>query len=317
MAEAIVYNEFGGPEVLELVHIPDAQAMPGELLIRVEAVGVNPIDWKLRSALRPSAPITEPRRIGGDGAGVITAVGEGVIGFRIGDPVAFFGATGSYASSVSIPASQVHPRPAGVSASQGAALGIPAGTAWQALRSLAVGESDTLLVHGGSGAVGQAIIQFATLSGARVIATSSPRRFDRVRSLGAIAIEYGDGLADRVRAVAPDGVTVAIDAAGTDEAIAVSLELVSDRSRIATIVRGRDAAGFGIRAFQGGAPDPLSAAEIRWREEAFPLALALMAADRFSVELGPSFALADAAEAHRMLESGVQGKIVLLPQRPQ
>ncbi|MEV8266001.1 NADP-dependent oxidoreductase [Microbacterium sp. NPDC076911] len=313
MAEAIVYREFGGPEVLELAHVPEAQAAPGELVIRVEAVGVNPIDWKLRSALRPSPPITEPRRIGGDGAGVITAVGEGVIGFRVGDPVAFFGATGAYASSVNIPASQVHPRPAGVSAAQGAALGIPAGTAYQALRSLAVGESDTLLVHGGSGAVGQAIIQFATLACARVIATSSSRRFDRVRALGAVAVEYGDGLAERVRAVAPDGVTAAIDAAGTDEAIAVSLELVSERNRIATIVRGRDAAGFGIRAFQGGAPDPLSAAELRWREEAFPVALALMAAGRFSVELGPSFALADAAEAHRVLESGVQGKIVLLP----
>jgi NADPH2:quinone reductase len=313
MTSAIAYTEFGNPEVLHEIRVADPVPGEGEVLVRVAAAGVNPIDAKLRSGARPSAPIVEPRRVGADGAGVVTAVGDGVDGFRAGDAVVFTGATGAYADEVAVTASQVFARPSRVSAAEGAALGIPVGTAYQTLRSLGVGAADTLLVHGGSGAVGQAIIQFAVLWGATVIATSSERRFDRVRELGAAPVAYGEGLADRVRAAAPRGVTVAIDAAGTDEALAVSLELVDDRQRVATLVRGKDAAGLGIRAFSGGSPQPLTAQQQAWRSEAVPVALALMAAGAFSVELGPSFALADAADAHRAVESGVDGKITLVP----
>ena len=313
MTTAIVYTEFGGPEVLHEIPLPEPVPGPEEVAIRVTAAGVNPIDAKLRSGARPSGEITEPRRVGGDGAGVVIAVGDEVDGFRGGDPVVFAGASGAYATEVAVPATRVFARPPQVSAAEGAALGIPVGTAYQALRSLAVGNGDTLLVHGGSGAVGQALIQLAALWGASVIATSSERRFDRVSALGATPVAYGDGLADRVRDVAPHGVTVAIDAAGTDEALQTSIELVTDPQRIATLVRGRDAAGLGIRAFSGGSPQPLTAQQQVWRTEAVPVAVALMAAGRFSVELGPSFALADAADAHRAIEAGVDGKITLVP----
>ncbi|MBW9110905.1 NADP-dependent oxidoreductase [Microbacterium trichothecenolyticum] len=313
MTTAIAYAEFGGPEVLHEIPVPEPVAGAGQLVIRVTAAGVNPIDVKLRSGRRASAEITEPRRIGSDGAGVVTGVGEGVDGFRVGDPVVFASAAGAYATDIAVPASRVFPRPPQVSAAHGAALGIPVGTAYQALRSLAVSSDDTVLVHAGSGAVGQALIQFAVLWGATVVATSSEGRFDRVRELGALPVAYGEGLIDRVREAAPQGVTVAVDAAGTDEALDTSLELVADRQRIATLVRGRDAAGRGIRAFSGGSPEPLTAQQQAWRTEAVPVALALIAAGRFSVELGPSFALADAAEAHRAIESGVAGKITLVP----
>jgi NADPH:quinone reductase-like Zn-dependent oxidoreductase len=313
MAHAIVYSEVGGPEVLRLVDIDVPTPGEGQVSVRVEAAGVNPIDGKLRSGLRGSGPLSAPRRIGNDGAGVVTAVGAGVDGFRPGDEVVLSGASGLYATDVVVKAASVHPRPPQVSAAEAAALGIPVGTAYQSLRSLAVGPSDTLLVHAGSGAVGQAAIQFAVLWGATVIATSSPGRFDRLRSLGALPVAYGDGLEDRVRAAAPQGVTVALDGAGTDEAIETSLALVADRARIATIVRGRDAAAFGIRAFSGGSPEPLTPQQQAWRGEAVPVALALLAAGRFSVEVGPEFALADAADAHRLLASGAQGKITLVP----
>ena len=313
MAEAIAYTEFGGPEVLTLIDIPTPSPGPGEIAVRVEAAGVNPIDGKLRAGLRASAEITEPRRAGGDGAGIVTAIGDEVDGFRVGDAVVVFSAAGAYATDIVVRAENAQPRPPQVSAAEGAALGIPVGTAYQSLRSLAVGPADTLLVHAGSGAVGQAAIQFAVLWGATVIATASERRFDRIRELGATPVAYGEGLADRVRAVSPQGITVALDAAGTDEAINASLELVSDHARIATIVRGRDAASFGIRAFQGGAPVPLPDRALAWRREALPVTLALMAAGRFSVELGPSFPLADAAAAHRAMEGGTDGKITLIP----
>ncbi|MEV5068617.1 NADP-dependent oxidoreductase [Microbacterium sp. LMI12-1-1.1] len=313
MTTAIAYTEFGGPEVLHEIPVPERAPRTGEVAIRVTAAGVNPIDAKLRSGARPSGEITEPRRVGGDGAGVVIAVGDEVDGFRAGDPVVFAGASGAYATEVVVAADRVFARPPQVSAAEGAALGIPVGTAYQALRSLGVGSGDTLLVHGGSGAVGQALIQFAVLWGATVIATSSERRFDRVSALGAIPVSYGDGLADRVREVAPHGVTAAIDAAGTDEALQTSVELVPDRQRIVTLVRGRDAGGLGIRAFSGGPPLPLTAQQQAWRTEAVPVAVALMAAGRFSVELGPSFALVDAADAHRAIEAGVDGKITLVP----
>lgn len=313
MATAIVYTEIGGPEILRPIEIPTPIPAAGQVAVRVEAAGVNPIDAKLRSGRRPSPKITEPRRVGSDGAGIVTAVGDDVDGFRIGDAVVFSGAKGAYASDIAIDASRVHSRPATVSAAQGAALGIPVGTAYQALRSLSVGPGDTLLLHAGSGAVGQAAIQFAVLWGATVIATTSDRRADTVRDLGAIPVAYGDGLADRVRSLAPGGVTAAIDAAGTDEALQTSVDLVADRTRIATLVRGRDAAALGIRAFSGGSPTPLTPQQLAWRDEAVPVALALLAAGRFSVELGPRLALADAAEAHRLIEQGTDGKVALIP----
>ncbi len=313
MTTAIAYNELGDPEVLQEISLPEPVPGTGEIAIRVAAAGVNPIDAKLRSGARASAPITEPRRVGNDGAGVVTAIGEGVDGFRIGDPVVFAGAKGAYATEVVVPAARVFPRPPQVSAAEGAALGVPVGTAYQTLRSLGVGAGDSLLVHAGSGAVGQALIQFAVLWGATVVATTSERRAGRVRELGAIPVTYGEGLADRVREAAPRGITVAIDAAGTDEALQTSLELVPDHRRIATLVRGRDAAGLGIRGFAGGSPDPLTPQQQAWRTEAVPVTIALMAAGRFSVELGPSFAFADAAEAHRAIEAGVDGKITLVP----
>ena len=313
MASAIVYSEFGGPEVLQLIDVPDPVPTEGEVAIRVEAAGVNPIEWKVRKGLRPSGALEEPRRVGGDGAGIVTAVGEGVDGFRPGDAVAFFGASGAYATDITVAAGRVHFRPPRVSAEEAAGLGIPVGTAYQALRSLGVGPGDTLLVHGGSGSVGQAAIQFAVLWGATVIATSSERRVDRVRALGATPVVYGEGLVERVRRLAPQGVTVAIDAAGTDEALQASLDLVADHDRVVTLVRGRDAASLGIRAFSGGGPVPLTAQQLAWRAEAVPVTLALLAAGRFSIELGRSFPLADAAEAHRMVEAGADGKVTLVP----
>lgn len=313
MAQAVTYSEFGGPEVLALHDIDVPEPAPGEVRLRVTAVGVNPIDHKLRAGLRPSATITKPRRIGNDGAGVVTQVGSDVEGFRVGDELVIFGARGVYATDVIATPDMLVPLPAGVSPAVGAALGIPVATAYQALRSLGVGPADTLLVHGGSGSVGQAAIQFARLRGAAVIATASEGRADRVRDLGGTPVVYGDGVAERVRSVAPQGVTVALDCAGTDEALSSSIELVADRSRIATIVRGADAAGLGIRAFSGGSPDPLTAQQLAWRAEAIPVVAALLAAGAFRVELGPELPLAAAAEAHRLVAAHTPGKIVLIP----
>ena len=313
MGTAIAYTELGGPEVLTVIDIDVPAPGPGEVAVRVEAVGVNPLDLKLRAGLRPSPPITEPRRVGSDAAGVVTAVGDGVEGYRPGDAVIVTGAQGAYATDLVVRAAHVVRRPEGVSAAQGAALGIPVGTAYQTVRSLAIGPDDTVLVHAASGSVGQAVVQFARLYGATVLGTTSDRRADRVAALGATTLPYGPDVVSRVRELAPQGVTVAIDLVGTDEALAQSIELVSDKTRIATLVRGADAAGLGIRAFSGGSPEPLTDQQKAWRGEAIPVAAALIAHGDFSVELGPQLPLADAAEAHRRVDAGADGKVVLLP----
>ena len=122
MSTAIAYTELGGPEVLTLIDIDVPAPSPGEVAVRVEAVGVNPLDLKLRSGLRVSPPITQPRRVGSDAAGVVTAVGGGVEGYRPGDAVIVWGAHGAYATDLVVPSAHVVRRPEGVSAAQGAAL---------------------------------------------------------------------------------------------------------------------------------------------------------------------------------------------------
>ena len=313
MSTAIAYTELGGPEVLTTIDIDVPAPGAGEVAVRVEAVGVNPLDLKLRSGLRPSPPITEPRRLGSDAAGIVTATGDGVEGYRPGDAVIVTGAHGAYATDLVVPASHIVRRPENVSAAQGAALGIPIGTAYPTVHSLAIGPEDTVLVHAASGSVGQAVVQFARLYGATVLGTTSDRRADRVAALGATPLPYGPGVVDRVRELAPQGVTVAIDLVGTDEALEQSIALVPDKSRIATLVRGADAAGLGIRAFSGGSPDPLTAQELAWRREAIPVAAALIAVGAFTVEIGPELPLTEASEAHRLVEKGADGKVVLVP----
>ena len=314
MARAIVYTEFGSPAVLHLIEVPDPVPARGEAVVRIEAVGANPIDAKLRSGKRPSPPITEPRAVGFDGAGVIEVLGEGVDGFAVGDRVAIRDTRGTYASALAVNAANLAELPDAVTAAEGAAIGIPAGTAYQALRSLGVTAGDVLLVHAGSGSVGQAAVQFAVAWGATVVATASPARHEQLRELGALPVAYGDGLLERVRETAPSPVTVVLDCAGTDEAIQTSLALVSDRDRIATIVRGPDAADFGIRAFSGGSPVPLTEQELAWRAEALEKTIELLASGDFTIELGPELPLAEAAQAHELMESGAaSGKIILVP----
>ncbi|WP_144797444.1 NADP-dependent oxidoreductase [Microbacterium paludicola] len=314
MARAIVYTELGSPDVLQLVEIPDPVAGPGEVVVRIEAAGVNPLDAKRRSGKRPSPPITDPRHVGFDGAGVVDSVGDGVSDFTVGDRVVIRDTVGTYASHLVVPAAHLAHLPDAVTAAEAAALPIPVGTAYQCLRSLGVGQGDTLLIHAGSGAVGQAAIQFAVAWGATVVATGSESRHEQLRDLGAIPVAYGDGLIDRVRAAVDGDITVALDCAGTDEAIRTSLDLVADRDRIATIVRGPDAADFGIRAFSGGAPEPLTEQELARRVEGLRVAIDLIAAGDFQVELGPELPLSEAAEAHRLVESHqARGKITLIP----
>jgi NADPH2:quinone reductase len=167
-----------------------------------------------------------------------------------------------------------------------------------------------VLVHAAAGGVGLMAVQLAAARGARVIGTASERHHERLRELGAEPTAYGDGLADRVRALAPGGVDAAIDCVGTDEAVDVSLELVADRDRIASIAAFQRGAEAGIRTL-GGGPGADPGTELR---DAARLQLtALVARGELRVDVRP-FALDDVAEAHREGQTGhVTGKLVLVP----
>jgi len=315
MARFVQYTTLGGPEVLELAEGPAPRAGEGEVVVEVRAVGVNPLDIKLRAGTRPSPPITSPRIPGWDASGVVSELGAGVDGWAVGDEVVVTNARGSYTTHALVPASGLTAKPRALGWVQAAGLGIPTGTAYQALRSLGVEAGMTVLVHAASGSVGQAVIQFARELGARVIGTASPANHDRVRQLGAIPVAYGEGLVDRVRAIAPDGVDRVLDGAGTDEAIEASLELVDDPRHVGTIVRGADAPRWGIQAWSGGSPIPLTEEQKALRAEGIRLAAERAAAGEFDVEIGRTLPLERAADAHRMIEDGTapRGKIVLLP----
>jgi NADPH:quinone reductase-like Zn-dependent oxidoreductase len=314
MQTVIQYTRFGGPEVLEVAEHPDPAPGEGKVLVAVRAAGVNPIDWKLREGTRASDPIEKPRRLGLDVSGVISALGDGVDGWSVGDEVVVRGASGGYASEVVASVGKLVRKPAGVSFEQAAALGIPAGTAYQVVASIGADAGDVLLIHGASGAVGQAAIQFARDRGITVVGTASASNLDRVRQLGAIALEYGDGLVERVRSAVPQGVDYVLDMAGTDAALQASFELVPDRSHIGTIVVGAKAAELGIKAWSGGSPQPLTPEEEALRAEGLEAALAGLANGTFEVEIGATYPLKDAAEAHRVGQAGeVRGKIILVP----
>jgi NADPH:quinone reductase-like Zn-dependent oxidoreductase len=313
MAQQIQHTEFGGPEVLHLVDVPQPDADTGQVVVRVHAAGVNPLDSKLRSGARPSGEITTPRVPGGDAAGEIVEVGAGVEGWRVGD-VVVQQANGAYATHTVATPQQLHRLPEGVTFEQGAAMGIPASTAYQGLVELELRAGETLLVHAGSGAVGQAAIQLAVQQGATVVATASEANHERVRELGATPVTYGPGLVDRVRDAAPAGVDVAYDCVGTEESMAASAQLVADPHRIGTIVWSDAAAALGVQGWLGGKPEPLSERTRQLRTEAYDVVLGRIAAGTFDVEIARVLPLAEAAEAQRLnVANAVRGKILLAP----
>jgi len=286
---------------------------PGEVLLDVRAAGVNPIDWKSYSGAFGTDPTRLPIRLGHEVAGVVVAVGPGVDDTPVGDEVIATGVVGGYAELVLVPAARVAPKPAQVSWAEASGLLLTGGTAVHTLEATGVGPGDVVLVHGASGSVGRFVVQLARLRGAQVVATASEATHADLRALGAVPVTYGPGLADRVRdaAGALGPVTVAIDAVGTDEALDVSVELVADRSRIATIAGFGRAGELGIQLLGAGpGADPGTAI----RAAAVQQLVELAADGLLRVKVARTYPLEDAAQAHRDSIAGhARGKLVLLP----
>ncbi|MCX2182283.1 NADP-dependent oxidoreductase [Streptomyces sp. SKN60] len=311
--EAIVYEEFGGPEVLRYedgVAVPEPG--PGEVRVEVAAVGVNPLDWKRRYGwVEQFYPTTFPAVPGLEFAGTVDAVGPGAKGpdgseLRVGDEVFGWTKTGAYAQYAL--ADIVARKPAGLSWELAASLPVAGETAARVLGLLGVRAGETLLLHGAAGAVGAVAAQLAVAAGATVIGTASERNHGFLRELGVTPVAYGEGLADRVRAAAPQGVDAVFDAAGTDN-LPVSIELTGgEKSRIVTISAPNDVAAEHGIVFSAGGTDP-SVVSRQLAEQA-----RLVVEGRLRVDVAETLPLKEAARAQELSEAGhVRGKLVLLP----
>jgi NADPH:quinone reductase-like Zn-dependent oxidoreductase len=252
-------------------------------------------------------------RLGFEVAGVVSGVGDDAEGpagpVRIGDEVLAYPVDGGYAEAVTVPASAVIPKPAEMPFEQAAGLLLTGVTAYHLVEATGVRAGDTVLVHAASGGVGLIAAQLAVERDATVIGTASERHHDRLRGHGVVPVGYGDGLADRVRDLAPGGVDVALDTVGTDEAVDTSLALVPDRDRIVSIAAFGRAEAEGYRVSGGTMP-----ASARFRDVARPRLIELAAGGQLVVPMGRTFPLTEAREALELLRSGHPGgKLALLP----
>lgn len=308
MAKKWIVSHAGGVDALELIDDDVPAPRAGEVTVQVRAAGVNPADYK-----HLSRATQFPVGLGYEIAGVISAIGTGARiasgGGAVGDEVLAFRVTGGYASAVNVPAADVFAKPANLSFPQAANLLLAGTTAAEMLHVTGVGRDEVVLVHGASGAVGVSAIQQALWRGARVIGTASAESFERVRSFGADPVAYGPGLEDRIRAIVPEGVDAVLDAAGTEEAIDVSIALLRDPTRAVTIVRGPRADAAGFTAIGGAMP--VSKA---FRDGARQGLIARAGAGELAVPVARTFPLADAKEALHLLQQGHPGgKLALIP----
>lgn len=295
---AITFAEYGGPDVLRLSEVPLPEPGPGQVRLAVRAIGVNPIDWKIRGGgMRQNFSVSFPHTPGLELAGVVDAAGEDA-GLSVGDEVFGWSETGAYAEYAL--ASVVSPKSASLSWADAAALPVAGETALRVLKLLEVANGETLLIHGASGTVGRFATQVAIAKGATVIGTAGSHSLDDLKSLGAIPVQYGDGWLDRVRDSVGGTIDAVFDASGHG-VLPESIELRGTTDRIITIADGA-AFGLGVPFSTGGAQTREILTEI-----------AGWVTDRgVRVAHGRSFPLAEAAAAQQESEAGHPGGKITL-----
>jgi NADPH:quinone reductase-like Zn-dependent oxidoreductase len=299
--KAAQFSRFGGPEVLEIVDLPDPHPGPGQIRIVVRAAGVNATDCKLRAGLLDFGAGL-PQTTGRDVAGVVDEVGEGVADVAVGDCVFGVSDDGAGAAELALLTYRA-PIPPSLGFVDAAALPVALETATRSLDQLGVGRGTRLFVNGAGGGIGSAAVQLALARGARVIGAVSAANHDYLRLLGAEPVTYGEGMAERVRALAPGGVDAALDVAGSGVLPAL-IDLAGGAQNVVTLADFDGAKQHAVRfsnGFQGHAFHAL--AEIG----------ALIAAGRFWLPVERTYPLDQISEAHRASErGGVRGRLALV-----
>jgi NADPH:quinone reductase-like Zn-dependent oxidoreductase len=305
MARTVQFSEYGGTDVLRVVDAPELSAARGQVRVAVRAAGINPIDAKiLHGYMAEVMPLTLPAGLGSDLAGVVDEVGAGVTEFKVGDEVLGSSLTPALSESALADPANLVIKPADVGWEVAGSVAGAGGTAWAVLNQLDIREGETLLIHAAAGGVGTFAVQLAVARGARVIGTASEANFEYLRSIGAEPVSYGDGLLERVRAIAPQGVDAVLDASGRGE-IPLSIELAGGPGRVLTLV-AFDAADTGIQVFVGGTGDE--------RGPALRDIVSLLAKRALTVPIWRTFPLSETGAALDASNAGhLKGKIVVLP----
>ena len=300
MPKAAVLTKYGPPDVLVWSYVPLPEPGPGQVRIRVKAAGVSPTDPKIRRGdLKAVFPLPGGAVLGFEAAGVVDALGPSVSGVQEGDEVAsLLAGLGGYGEYVI--ASSWTQKPPNVSWSDAAALPASAEAAVGILKQLGVAKGETLLVLGAAGSVGMIATQLAVSRGATVVGAASPRDHDLVRDLGGVPVSYGVGLADRVREISPS-VNAVLDAAGKGQ-LPDAVTLAGGPARVMTLA-DEHAADLGV-ALSVPTPDRAP--------EALDQTMPLLASGALRLRRQRQLPMAEAAEAHRLLENGeVHEKLVL------
>ncbi|KJQ52696.1 NADP-dependent oxidoreductase [Microbacterium sp. SA39] len=292
------FHTYGDPDVLIVDEAPEPHAGPNSVRIAVRAVSVNPIDYLLRAgALQAFLPLPLPAIPGRDAVGVIDEIGHGVTTARVGDLVFGLGGVSDTTAEFAVLTawSAVPPE---WTVEQAAAAGLASVTAAGAVDALGDLDGRTILIEGASGAVGSAAAQFALAAGARVIGTARPENHEHLTALGVVPTTYGPGLADRVAAIAPEGVRAAVHAAPSPS-LPDLLAIVGDAARVVTVADKGAASKFGIRAVDAANDSALleRAADLGRR-------------GLFSPRVDQVLPLASIAKAHELAAGGV-GKVVV------
>jgi NADPH:quinone reductase-like Zn-dependent oxidoreductase len=304
--KAVRFDRYGGPEVLEVVEVPDPVPGDGEVLVRVKAAGINPGEAAIRrGALQDRWPTTFPSGEGSDLAGLVEDVGPGADRWHTGDEViGFTNHRASHAELVAVDADNITPRPSAVPWDAAGALFVAGSTAWAAVRAVKVSAGDVVVVSGASGGVGTVAVQLARNAGATVIGLASQPHHDWLRDHGATPVTYGDGVIDRIRDAAGGQVDALIDTYGSGY-VDVAIELGVEPQRIDSIADFPSAARHGAQT-EGNAAGASAAVLAE---------LARLIADgRLEIPIAGVFSLAQVRDAYRELElRHTLGKIVLRP----
>ena len=249
MSKAVRFDRYGGTDVLELVDVDPRLPLIGEVQVRVVTAGINPGEIGIRSgALHERWPTSFPCGQGSDFAGIVVAVGDRVDGIEVGDEViGFSDDRNAQAEFVTIAADRVIPKPHGASWDEAGALYVAGTTARANIVATRVKRGDTVVVAGAAGGVGILTTQLAVLAGAAVVATASKENHAFLAGLGAIPVEYGKGLVDRIRKIVPDGVDAFIDCYG-DGNVEAAVALGVDRDRINTLADPAGRKKYGVRS---------------------------------------------------------------------
>lgn len=310
--KAMVIREFGGPEKLELADMPKPSPKKNQVLVRVKAASVNPVDFKIRRA-GGWAGVPMPAILGYDAAGVVEAAGDAVTHLKPGDEVFYsariFGRQGTYAEFHVEDAEIVHRKPSRLTFEEAATLPLAAITAWDSVITFfRTRPTDTVLIHAGAGGVGCFGVQIARAAGARVIATGRRENEALIRSLGADdVVDYRDGFEEPVlRLTGGKGVDAVFDTVGGDT-ISRSIRVVRPYGKLATVV----SIGGDVNAMQAKNLTLYFGFMERTEEKIRSLAT-LVEQGRIRPLIDSVYPLERVAEAHRRIEAGgMKGKIAL------